>query len=554
MPRKGLFYAFLFKIQYLFSLTFGKFIPTIKMKKIVFLLMLGFTVKAQEVINLYPAVAPGSETWDWKESEIKTPDGNTIAYNVTVPTLTAYIPAKSKATGTAMLIAPGGAFHILSMDSEGHMVAKHLQANGVAAFVLKYRLVQLKTSNPMAELMGKMQDFKKLDAENAPLIELAIKDAQAALKHIRENASKYDINTDKVGMMGFSAGGTLTLGTFYASEKSAKPNFIAPIYPYVPAVDYLKNIPAEKYPIFIALASDDNLGFAPANAQLYLDWKNAGQPAEMHIYERGGHGFGMGKKHLPVDSWIDRLTDWMKMQDFLNKKYPNQWEVGRKYWELEEGAKQNEARARRDFANLARYKDANMKTGQPKSGKNRIVFLGDSITEGWVNADKEYFEKNEYVGRGISGQTSPQTLLRFQQDVVALKPKAVVINIGTNDVAENTGDYMEEYTLGNYRSMIATAKANGITPVLASVLPAAAFPWRPEIKDVAAKVFALNSGIKKLADEYGLVYLNYYDKLKNKEGGLSPDMAGDGIHPNLSCYKIMENLADEAIKKALGKK
>lgn len=523
-------------------------------KKIFFLLLVNLSVFAQNEIKLYPTKAHGSEDWNWAEKEIKTPDGNQILYNVVEPTLTIYLPTKSKNTGSAMLIAPGGAFHILSMESEGHKVAKHLQENGVAAFILKYRLVQLKSENPIAELMGKMQDFKKLDEENAPVVELAINDAQTALKHIRDNAETYDVFKDKIGMMGFSAGGTLTLGTFYKSEPTSKPNFIAPIYPYVPAVDYLKNIPQQKYPIFIALASDDQLGFAPDNTRLYLDWLNAKQPVEMHIYEKGGHGFGMNQKNLPVDTWIDRLTHWMKDHDLMNKKYPNQWEKGRKYWELEKVAKQNEERNRRDFANLNKYKMANLQSGPPKNGKKRVVFLGDSITEGWVNADKDYFEKNYYEGRGISGQTSSQTLLRFQQDIVALKPNIVVINIGTNDIAENTGDYSEQFTLDNYKSMISIAKTNGIKPILASVLPAASFPWRPSINDVATKVISLNKGIRKLAEENGLVYLNYYDTLKNQEGGLSKDMANDGIHPTAACYKIMEKLADEAIKKASTRK
>jgi len=523
-------------------------------KKLCILLLISPLAFSQKIIKLYPSVAPGSENWNWKESEIKTPDGNTIAYNVIEPTLTIFLPDKNKATGTAMLVAPGGAFHILSMDSEGHQVAKMLQAKGVAAFVLKYRLVQLKTDNPFSELMGKMKDFKKLDEENAPVVELAIKDAQAALKHIRENATEYNINTDKVGMMGFSAGGTLTLGAFYASTKETKPNFIAPIYPYVPAVDYLKNIPKEKYPIFIALADNDNLGFAPANAQLYLDWHNAGQAAEMHIYEKGLHGFGMNKNKIPTDTWHERLTDWMKLQGYLKKKYPNQWEVGKTDEQLEAEAKKNAERERRDWTNLGRYKEANAKIGAPKAGKTRVVLTGDSITDGWAYNSPDFFEKNNYVGRGISGQTSPQTVLRFRQDVIDLKPKLVVINIGINDIAENTGDYMPEFTLGNYRSMIEMAKANKMKVILASVLPAYSFPWRPEIKDIPAKVIALNEGIKKLAIEYGVGYLDYFNTLKDERNGLSKEMAEDGVHPTKACYAIMEKMAKTAIDKELAKK
>ena len=524
------------------------------LKNLCFLLFVSQLAFSQKTIKLYPSIAPGSETWDWKEAEIKTPDGKVIAYNVVEPTLTIYLPEKNKATGTSMLIAPGGAFHILSMDSEGHEVAKMLQAKGVAAFVLKYRTVQLKTNNPIGELMGKMKDFKKLDDVNAPVIELAIKDAQTALKHIRNNATEYDINSDKVGMMGFSAGGTLTLGTFYSSSKETKPNYLAPIYPYVPAVDYLKNIPKEKYPIFIAVADNDNLGFAPGNAQLYLDWHNAGQAAEFHVYEKGLHGFGMNKNKIPTDTWHERLTDWMKLQGYLQKKYPYPWEVGKTDEQLADEAKKNAERERRDWTNLGRYREANAKIGAPKAGKARVVLTGDSITDGWAYASPDFFEKNNYVGRGISGQTSPQTLLRFRQDVIDLKPKLVVINIGINDIAENTGDYLPEFTLGNYRSMIEIAKANKIKVVLASVLPAYQFPWRMELKGIPAKVIALNAGIKELATEYGVSYLDYFNALKDERNGLSKEMAEDGVHPTKACYVIMEKMVKEAIDKELAKK
>jgi acetyl esterase/lipase/lysophospholipase L1-like esterase len=518
------------------------------------LLLASMATYSQETINVFQSKAPGSENWEYPEKELKDPrSGNKITFNVSTPTLSIYLPEKSKATGTAMLIAPGGAFHILSMDSEGHEVAKMLQAKGVAAFVLKYRTVKLISEDPMQELFKKMSDFKKLDEENAPIVSLAIEDAKEALQIIRNNSEKYDIDPKKVGMMGFSAGGTLTLGTFYASPEAAKPNFIAPIYPYVPAVDYLKNIPKTPTPIFIAAASDDQLGFVPANTQLYLEWKAANNPAELHVYEKGGHGFGMNKQKIPTDTWHERLIEWMKMHGYLTKKYPNQWEKGLTEDQIAENNRKNEERIRRDWTNLGRYRDANTKLVPAKNGKPRVVFTGDSITDGWVGASPDFFESNNYIGRGISGQTSPQTLLRFRQDVIDLNPKAVVINIGINDIAENTGDYMPEFTLGNYKSMIEIAKANNIKVVLASVMPAYEFPWRKEIKDIPSKVIALNNGIKALATQHKLVYLDYFNVLKDERNGLSKEMAGDGVHPTKACYAIMEKLAKEAVSKALSK-
>ncbi|MFC0182807.1 Acetyl esterase/lipase [Pseudarcicella hirudinis] len=510
------------------------------------------TSYAQEVIKLYPGKAPGSENWTWSEAENNNNLFKTrIIYNVTDPSITAYLPDKEKATGTAVLIAPGGAFHTLSIDSEGNDVAKYLNAKGVAAFVLKYRVARSFTDDPVKELMGKMSDFRKLDEENAPVIPLAIQDALTALKYIRKNAEKYEVDPNKIGIMGFSAGGTLTLGAAYQASEEARPNFIAPIYAYTAALESIKNIPKAKTPTFIALASDDQLGFAPANAQLYLDWKAAGQPVEMHIYERGGHGFGMNKQKIPTDYWYERFGEWLKLQGYLKKRYPNKWEKQFSEEQIEEFSRKNAEREKRDWAYLSKYKNANAQLTASKTGKARVVFTGDSITEGWVTADQDYFEKNNYVGRGISGQTSPQTLLRFRQDVIALKPSVVVINIGINDIAENTGDYMQDYTLANYQSMIEIAKANNIKVVLASVLPAASFPWRKEIKDVPAKVIALNEGIKNLAGQYHLVYLDYFNVLKDERNGLSKEMAEDGVHPTLPCYKIMEKLADDAVNKAL---
>ncbi len=509
-------------------------------------------LRAQDIIKLYGASAPGSESWTWTEKSINAPDGkNTITYNVVEPSLTAYLPAKYKATGTAVLIAPGGAFHILSMDSEGHDVAKMLQAKGVAAFVLKYRTVHCLTDDPFEEVRVKMGNFKKLDQDNAPVVDLAIKDAQEALKHIRANASRYDIEPTRVGMMGFSAGGTLTLGAMYASSKETQANFIAPIYPYTPAVDHIKKIPTQKTPIFIALASDDQLGFAPANAQLYLDWKAAGQAAELHIYEKGGHGFGMNVQDIPTDSWHERFTDWMRMQGYLKKRYPRDWEKPFTDEQLAKFAKQNAEREKRDWTNLAKYAEAN-KT-QKSKGKPKAVLTGDSITEGWVRDNADFFTSNNYVGRGISGQTSPQTLLRFRQDVLDLKPKVVLINIGINDIAENTGDYSQEYTVGNIRSMIEIAKTQKLKVIIGSVLPAAEFPWRTEIQGVPAKVMALNAALKTLAKEQDVAYLDYFNTLKNEQNGLSEDMAGDGVHPTKKCYAIMEKMAKEAIEKAAGK-
>lgn len=187
-----------------------------------------------------------------------------------------------------------------------------------------------------------------------------------------------------------------------------------------------------------------------------------------------------------------------------------------------------------------------------KNGRRpRAVFFGNSITEGFVRAVPDFFEINHYIGRGIGGQTTSQGLLRFRKDVLELNPEVVLINLGINDIAENTGPYDEGFTLGHLISMVELAKANNIKVILASVLPASKIYWRPTVENTAEKVISLNQSLKMVADQYGLIYLDYHTALKNSENGLDRELAEDGVHPTLKCYKIMAALADAAILKAI---
>jgi acyl-CoA thioesterase I len=207
-------------------------------------------------------------------------------------------------------------------------------------------------------------------------------------------------------------------------------------------------------------------------------------------------------------------------------------------------------RTRNDWANLARYRDANAALGAPAPGEARVVFMGNSITDAWAKSFPAMFAGKPYVGRGISGQTTPQMLVRFRQDVVALKPAVVVILAGTNDIAGNAGPSTLEMIEDNLQSMTEIAKANGIRVVLSSVLPAYDFPWRRGIEP-APKVVALNAWLKCYAAQAGAVYLDYYTKLVDARGGLSPEMASDGVHPTEAGYRIMAPLAEAAIQEAL---
>lgn len=206
-----------------------------------------------------------------------------------------------------------------------------------------------------------------------------------------------------------------------------------------------------------------------------------------------------------------------------------------------------------DFANLSRYKDDNTAILNAKK-KVDVVFMGNSITEGWVKNHPEFFSENNYTGRGISGQTSSQMLLRFQNDVVALKPKLVIINAGTNDIAQNAGTYDQDFTFNNIKTMADIARSNGIKVIIASVLPAAAFPWRKEITDVPQKVDALNSRLKQYSLSNKLTFIDYNTAMRDEKGGMREGLSKDGIHPNPAGYTIMESVIKKIIDKTLGKK
>ena len=205
-----------------------------------------------------------------------------------------------------------------------------------------------------------------------------------------------------------------------------------------------------------------------------------------------------------------------------------------------------------DWANLNRFKSENENLTLPKPEENRVVFMGNSITQGWIEQCPEFFEGKPYVNRGISGQTTPQMVLRFRQDVVDLKPKVVVILAGTNDIAGNTGPSTLEMILDNLKSITEIAKANGIKVILSSVLPAFDYPWKPGVNP-NEKIPALNKMIKDYADQNDVIYLDYFSAMTDERNGLPIELSEDGVHPNVDGYKIMEPLVEEAIEKALEK-
>ncbi len=282
------------------------------------LFMLAGSASAQKVIQLYPGAAPGSEKWTHKEKEYFSKIWNTqVVTNVVQPTLTWYAPEPAMANGTAVIICPGGGFHALSINSEGLEVAKWLAAKGVTAFVLKYRLVPT-GEDGTKEFMEKFTKGKSLDDENAPVIPLAIADGRAAVAYVRQHAAEFGISPTRVGLMGFSAGGTVTAGVVFNYTAESRPDFIAPIYAYMGAIKET-TVAQDAPPMFVVAATDDQLGLAPDSVALYSKWMAAKKSAELHLYAKGGHGFGMRKQNLPTDQWIERFGEWLAVQGLLKK-------------------------------------------------------------------------------------------------------------------------------------------------------------------------------------------------------------------------------------------
>jgi len=289
-----------------------------KVIAIAFLLIIGSKLSAQQkVIQLYDGAAPGSESWSYQEQIYKAGTSSALIYNVSHPTLTVYPADPSVANGTAVIVCPGGGFYILAAVHEGTEVAQWLNKKGVTVFLLKYRLGQSVTDNPGQELSDNMKksDFgQKITA----VVPLSIADGRAAIQYVRAHATEYKINPTRIGIMGFSAGGTVAASSAFNYTDDNRPDFVAPIYPFMPA-RLQGAVPGNAPPLFLAVATDDNLGLASHSIDLYTKWLNAKKPVELHAYQKGSHGFGMRKMNIPTDTWIERFGDWLNLLGYLKK-------------------------------------------------------------------------------------------------------------------------------------------------------------------------------------------------------------------------------------------
>ncbi|GAB3359298.1 SGNH/GDSL hydrolase family protein [Arachidicoccus ginsenosidivorans] len=237
----------------------------------------------------------------------------------------------------------------------------------------------------------------------------------------------------------------------------------------------------------------------------------------------------------------------------MNKKkwYLQAFTIGLLTMGLGYGIGTNKVMAQKgDWANFHRYEAANQVVKALPASERKVVFMGNSITEGWYHNDSSFFKTNHLIGRGISGQTTSQMLVRFRKDVIDLHPKAVVILAGTNDIAGNTGDISLDNIMGNLASMAELAKAHGIKVFLCSVTPAFDYPWSKG-KHPDVKIPELNELIKAYASKNHVTYVDYFSKLADNRNGMPADLAVDGVHPKLAGYKIMEQIVLKSLKKVL---
>lgn len=285
-------------------------------------------------VRLWPDGAPGSEHWSISETVTTSRGGDRVVTNVSDPTLSVYLPDPAIATGTAVVIAPGGALRALAWDNEGVKVAEWLNSRGIAGFVLKYRTLQQDAAarrpagaggpgaggGPRQELVIRNANANPEpdDAALREVLEFAVADAQEALGLIRRNASAWRVDPSRVGMMGFSAGGGVAVAATLANQSDASPDFLVSLYgPSLVDV----HVPEDAPPLFIAVGST-HFNVTNGCLALFAAWKAAGRPAEIHVYDQVSAGFGMSQRGLPVDTWTDRLYEWMLARELTDYRDP----------------------------------------------------------------------------------------------------------------------------------------------------------------------------------------------------------------------------------------
>jgi dienelactone hydrolase len=281
-----------------------------KMRKLLLLLLVANTsLMGQEIIPL----KYDNTGLEYIGTEIKTKSNSGIGHNfknISIPTLQVFLPEGQSQPTTAVVVCPGGGMRANAFFHEGLDVAKALNEKGIAAFVLKYRLVP-------AHLIGENEGLNEPYHKEKKQLTYGHLDALNAIAHVRENAAKYHIEPNQIGIMGFSAGGAVSIEATYKAKEYNRPNFVAPIYPWMVIVED-QAPPAYGPPLFVVCTTEDRLKLAIPSAKLYIDWAEKNLVSELHLYQQGPHGFGMRKTGYPVDNWFNHMIDWMAAIGMLN--------------------------------------------------------------------------------------------------------------------------------------------------------------------------------------------------------------------------------------------
>ncbi len=293
---------------------------SLKMKNLtsLIIILLGLISPAfsQKTIELQSSPTPQGMVWSTPERQYFTSIWQTeVVTNVSKPTLTAYLPDPAKANGTALVIAPGGGFMALSINSEGNWIADWCVEHGIAAFVLKYRLAPT-GEDAVAEFSQSVGDRDVFMKKVGQAIPLAIADGKAAIEYVRSHAAEFNVKPDRIGIIGFSAGGAVVGGAVYDHTPANRPDFAVPVYSALQPDDKTP-VPDDAMPLFVVCSSDDVFGFQKQSTEIFNKWNAAGKPVELHLYEKGGHGFGARKQGLPSDGWLDAFGKWMETHGWL---------------------------------------------------------------------------------------------------------------------------------------------------------------------------------------------------------------------------------------------
>ncbi|MCP5144769.1 MAG: alpha/beta hydrolase fold domain-containing protein [Gammaproteobacteria bacterium] len=543
-----------------------------------------------ETIDLWPGAPPGAAGYaaqtlpaDWPVVFIR---------NTERPALHVFKPAKPN--GKAVLVIPGGAYQFVSIANEGVDVAAKMNATGITVFVLTYRLPgegwDRRTDVPLQDAQRAMRVIRAraaqygIDADALAVIGFSAGGHLAATLATRYRDDVYtpvdliDVQSTRpigVGLIypvvTMDARWTHELSRDLLLGKPATDDAVA----YASAEQHIS---ADTPPIFIVHAMDDKA--VPVENSLHLidALRVAGRPVEAHLLQEGGHAFGVGWPDSSGAFWIDQFNAWWQALEVpspaaagivdepcpapllpppaFTKRVSDMFlEPGTVTAEdfsalgrdpaIADFNKLNRERAAQDWPGLCRYRAANKDV--IASGKQvRVVFMGDSITENWALADPSFFS-NGIIGRGISAQTTAQMVLRFHSDVIELKPQAVQIMAGTNDIAGNTGPQRLQDVQNNIMAMAEMARSNGIKVMLASIPPAAAFPWQQAI-DPRPFIKTLNAWLQSYAREQGFEYVDYYASLAGANNELRADIGNDGVHPNRRGYAIMRGIAEQTFR------